>query len=319
MECVGTRQLTVKPDGARLGLTELGAVRTLVSSGVARAWTRACSDRRSNLDTRDDIAPLIRPTVLERDAVTVLMQFPMIHRLKKHIGELRMADPASSRRATTSRASMRFAEMFSDIPQGSQHRHPGGPVKVVDHYGSVIALEETKRSTWLRMHHPAGHNLFQVHDPFPGLLGVADLPPSRRRPAGAVYDQPAPQAASSGTWTRLPMCGLGAVGSKPIGLDGTIIPGAPPGRPDQLSGRSACASKVLQRCVHGAAYPRFETESSPHPKGLQCEHSHIRIEACPARGSPVNQSAPSSRPSKPVRAAIVPYAVRSGAHCGPAR
>ena len=67
--------------------------------------------------------------------------------------------------------------MFSDIPQEVQHRHPGGPVKVVDHYGGVIALEGDK-ALYLAADalHPTGHNLFRVHDPFPGLLGVADLP-----------------------------------------------------------------------------------------------------------------------------------------------
>ena len=91
MEGVGASQLTVKPDGTGLGLAELRAI-SLGQQRCGQSMRPHLIGPTKQFNSRSDIPPLVRTAMLQGDSVPTV-QLPVVHRLEKYVGELRVADP----------------------------------------------------------------------------------------------------------------------------------------------------------------------------------------------------------------------------------
>ncbi|RPK41748.1 hypothetical protein EES40_20220 [Streptomyces sp. ADI93-02] len=143
VERVRRRHLRVEPDGAALGLAELGAVGLHHQRRRQRVDVGARLQAVDQVDPRREVAPLVAAALLEGAAVAPV-QLQEVHALEELVAELRVADALLRLQPAGHRVlgeHLVDPEVLADVPEELDRGQARGPVQVVHHGRGVRALE----------------------------------------------------------------------------------------------------------------------------------------------------------------------------------
>ena len=199
----------------------------LVIRGVVRACAADAVRLSDQLDAREQVAPLVAAAGLQRDAVPAV-QLQVVHALQDLVAELGEADPRVAVEASGHRVLGQHRAQAVVLADVAQEVDRGQGARVQSRLFTIVAGVWRRRSAgsgsiWRRMRstQPATSSSGGVERALPRHARVADQ-------AGGAADERrtarGPRPAGGGRvriWTRLPICRLGAVGSKPQYSDAT--------------------------------------------------------------------------------------------------
>ena len=179
MEGVGRGERRIQPDGAPLGLAELGAVR-LGDEGECHAVDLGLMQPAGEIHAAGDIAPLIVAADLQGAAET-LVEHGEILGLQQGIGELGERDPLIRAGQPLAHRFPRQhgvdREVLADVPQKIEGGHLPHPVGVVDQHRGRQPLARGQQCLDLgrQAGHPALHGFGAVEAALGRLeAGIAD-------------------------------------------------------------------------------------------------------------------------------------------------